>query len=87
MKKILLICISFIIGTTILAQDKKENFILRKLNNDKTSRKGKISISWGYNRASYAKSTIRFWGDDYDFKINKSKDELNSYHLSSIYIL
>ena len=31
--------------------------------------KGDIFIYWGWNRDAYTKSTIRFYGDDYDFKI------------------
>ena len=76
MKKIILICITIFIGTNLLAQEntgKKGNFILNKMTSDNTSRKGKLSISWGYNRSNYAKSTIRFWGDGYDFKIMNAK--------------
>lgn len=33
------------------------------------SSKGDIFIYWGWNRDAYTKSSIRFYGDDYDFKI------------------
>ena len=35
-------------------------------------RKGRIFGSWGYNRSTYGRSTIRFWGNGYDFKIIKA---------------
>ncbi len=35
-------------------------------------RKGRIFGSWGYNRSSYSPSTIRFWGDGYDFTVNNA---------------
>ncbi len=37
------------------------------------SRKGQFFASWGWNRASYSKSDIRFKGDDYDFTISDTK--------------
>jgi len=33
-------------------------------------RKGTGFVYWGYNRAAYGNSDIRFWGDGYDFSIN-----------------
>ncbi|MFT7011738.1 MAG: hypothetical protein ACJAWR_001761, partial [Flavobacteriales bacterium] len=38
-----------------------------------TSRKGRIFGSWGYNRATYSKSTIHFLGNGYDFTIKDAK--------------
>jgi hypothetical protein len=35
--------------------------------NDKKA--GRVTISWGWNRAAYGKSTISFKGADYDFKL------------------
>lgn len=35
-------------------------------------RRGRLFGSWGYNRSTYGRSTIRFWGDGYDFKIIKA---------------
>ena len=32
-------------------------------------RKGNFFLYWGYNRAAFSKSDIRFWGDGYDFTI------------------
>ena len=32
-------------------------------------RKGRLFASWGYNRANYSQSSIRFWGNGYDFTI------------------
>ena len=37
--------------------------------NDK--KKGQLSISWGWNRDAYTKSTISFKGADYDFALHK----------------
>ena len=38
-----------------------------------TSRRGRIFGSWGYNRATYSKSTIHFLGNGYDFTIKDAK--------------
>ena len=34
-------------------------------------KKGQLSISWGWNRDAYTKSTISFKGADYDFALHK----------------
>ncbi|MDA9261925.1 hypothetical protein N9P38_01040 [Flavobacteriales bacterium] len=36
------------------------------------SRKGRLFASWGWNRATYAKSSIHFVGNGYDFTIKKA---------------
>jgi len=41
----------------------------RSVYNDK--KKGQLSISWGWNRDAYTKSTIHFKGADYDFTLFK----------------
>jgi hypothetical protein len=41
----------------------------RPVYNDK--KKGQLSISWGWNRDAYTKSTIHFKGADYDFTLYK----------------
>ena len=48
------------ITTTSIAQTKSAF-------NDK--RKGRVMVSWGWNRAAYSKSTIHFKGADYDFTL------------------
>lgn len=45
-------------------------------NTDKTlvwkpNKKGAFYIYWGWNRAAYTKSNITFWGNDYNFKLDK----------------
>ncbi len=35
--------------------------------------KGNVYIMWGWNRAAYSKSNIKFTGNDYDFKLYKVK--------------
>jgi hypothetical protein len=58
-KKIKIVFLLFC-ATTSFAQD-------RSLYNDK--KKGQVSVSWGWNRASYSKSNISLKGADYDFKL------------------
>jgi hypothetical protein len=43
--------------------------------------KGKMYIIWGWNRANFSDSDIRFTGDDYDFTLYdvKSKDKVNAF--------
>ena len=38
---------------------------------NKTIRKGAMFVFWGWNRAGFSKSDIRFKGDGYDFTLNK----------------
>jgi len=45
------------------------------------NRKGQFFASWGWNRASYSTSDIRFKGDDYDFTLSdvKADDKPNPF--------
>lgn len=50
---------------------KLEDERLYKLNHTDfyVRRKGKLFFSWGYNRASFGMSDVRFWGNGYDFTV------------------
>lgn len=39
--------------------------------NNQVGNKGKIFVSWGWNRSAYTDSDIRFKGDDYNFRLHK----------------
>lgn len=43
----------------------------QKEGNYKATKKGQFFILWGWNRAAYSKSNIRFKGNDYDFTLYK----------------
>lgn len=51
-----------------------------------SSKKGKIFISWGGNRASYSKSDIHFRGDNYNFTIEDATayDRPKGWHIDYI---
>ena len=77
-KGFLIILLSIFVSSIGMAQEsdsaKKEEARLYTLAHTDVfrKRKGKIFASWGYNRSSYSKSDIRFWGDGYDFTIKKA---------------
>lgn len=60
--KTILILIVLFTTTASYGQDK---------NSYSDKRKGQLSISWGWNRAAYTRSNIRFRGSDYDFRLYK----------------
>ena len=86
MKKTLIFIFILLIATFSFAQNEvsvfkqdslkkdsiqKELIISQRIADYNILRKGRLSISWGWNRATYGRSTIRFWGEGYDFKILK----------------
>lgn len=50
-----------------------------------SSRKGRLYISWGYNRSAYTQSDIHFTGPDYDFTLHgvTAKDRPTKFDLGT----
>lgn len=48
--------------------------------------KGKIFVSWGGNRETYADSDVRFWGKNYDFTVHNmgAHDKGKGYHVDYV---
>jgi hypothetical protein len=59
--------------------------VLTKEVRDLYARKGKMFLSWGYNRSAYTHSNIRFSGDGYDFTIKDIRASDDPVRLSSVY--
>lgn len=68
----------FIFSNFISSQNNTEEYTINN--------KGKFFISWGGNRASYSKSDIRFYGNNYDFEIKDAtaKDKPKGWHIDYI---
>ncbi|MEI6815875.1 MAG: hypothetical protein WCL14_04630 [Bacteroidota bacterium] len=75
--KQLLLSITTLFALCVSAQVKNENISAsNSISNNTTietkelfQRKGNAFFYWGYNRATYTKSDMHFWGDGYDFSI------------------
>ncbi len=83
---ILLTSASFFAG----AQDKPEpaqkladNFKMET--RELFKREGRFFLFWGYNRATYSHSNMKFWGDGYSFKINDIRATDDATQFSSVY--
>ena len=57
----------FLFGSTTLS-----GFAQNIFNTPMAQRKGQIFFYWGYNRAAFTKSDIRFLGANYDFTLSKT---------------
>lgn len=74
MKKLLLLLLIFT-ATTLFSQEETEE-------KPERGNKGKMYIIWGWNRASFSDSDIRFKGDNYDFTLQdvKARDKVNAFN-------
>lgn len=50
-------------------------------------KKGEMYVYWGWNRGFYSKSDIRFYGNDYDFKLSDvvAKDRQSPFNLKTYF--
>lgn len=67
MNRIVLLSIVFLIGTSAAEAQ------IRKHARKRSTNSGSFFFYWGYNRAAYTPSTVRFIGSDYDFKLSEVK--------------
>ncbi|SHJ99597.1 hypothetical protein [Epilithonimonas mollis] len=68
MKKFFELVFVFFVGiTTVFGQNQE---IKIDNNNTSTFKKGTMFVFWGWNRAGFSKSDIRFEGNGYDFTLN-----------------
>jgi len=68
MKKFFELVFVFFVGITTVFGQNQETTIDN--NNTSTLKKGTMFIFWGWNRAGFSKSDIRFEGNGYDFTLN-----------------
>lgn len=98
MKKFFELIFVFFVGTTVLFGQKQDsisreaiNAISGKLvslsiNESSILKKGSMFIFWGWNRAGFSKSDIRFKGNGYDFTLNNVEAQDRPSELSMAYI-
>lgn len=85
----LILPLLFLLGPfAVTAQDAAapKTITLNKETKELYPRKGKIFMFWGYNRAAYTHSNMRFWGSGYDFRISDIRATDNPLPVSSTYI-
>ena len=63
-----------------------DSFELPQINKKKSFKKGTMFIFWGWNRAGFSKSDIRFKGSGYDFTLNNVVAHDRPSELSMAYI-
>lgn len=78
MRKILFCTALLLMGEVSLAQESKDNPL---------SKKGQVFVFWGWNRAMYSNSDIRFKGVDYDFTLKNviAKDRPTEFGLKDYF--
>jgi hypothetical protein len=93
MKKFFELFFVFFVGTTILFGQKLDSLndwnnqdctVIKKL--PKSLKKGTMFVFWGWNRAGFSKSDIRFKGNGYDFTLNNVVAHDRPSELSMAYI-
>lgn len=65
MKLLLLVLVTLLLSTQLLAQNQNGS----KKENSLSARKGSFFFYWGYNRSIYSKTNIHFTGPNYDFTV------------------
>lgn len=77
LKSPLLIALLFLMALGAFGQNKSKP--------DKTDKKGKLYLYWGWNRGWYTNSDISFSGDDYDFSLSDvvAKDRQTPFSLNA----
>jgi len=98
MKKFFELVFVFFVGTTMLFGQKQDSIsreaiddisgqlISVNINKSSTLKKGTMFIFWGWNRAGFSKSDIRFKGNGYDFTLNNVVAHDRPSELSMAYI-
>jgi len=93
MKKFFELIFVFFVGTTMLFGQKINTDSLIESgsvdfisNNKPTLKKGTMFVFWGWNRAGFSKSDIRFQGNGYDFTLNNVVAHDRPSELSMAYI-
>ena len=71
MKKFFELVFVFFVGTTMLFGQNQDTVDNSGYNQSKFS-KGTMFVYWGWNRAGFSKSDIRFKGNGYDFTLQWS---------------
>ena len=85
MKKFFELVFVFFVGTTMLFGQNQDTVDNSGYNQSKLS-KGTMFVYWGWNRAGFSKSDIRFKGNGYDFTLNNVVAHDRPSELSMAYI-
>ncbi|WP_312419167.1 hypothetical protein [Epilithonimonas sp.] len=85
MKKFFELVFVFFVGTTMLFGQNQDTVDNSGYNQSKFS-KGTMFVYWGWNRAGFSKSDIRFKGNGYDFTLNNVVAHDRPSELSMAYI-
>ncbi|WP_313267042.1 hypothetical protein [Epilithonimonas vandammei] len=85
MKKFFELVFVFFVGTTMLFGQNQDTVNNSGYNQSKLS-KGTMFVYWGWNRAGFSKSDIRFKGNGYDFTLNNVVAHDRPSELSMAYI-
>jgi len=84
MKKFFELVFVFFVGITTVFGQNQETTIDN--NNTSSLKKGTMFVFWGWNRAGFSKSDIRFKGNGYDFTLNNVVAHDRPSELSMAYI-
>ena len=85
MKKFFELVFVFFVGTTMLFGQNQDTVDNSGYNQSKLS-KGTMFVDWGWNRAGFSKSDIRFKGNGYDFTLQNVTAKDRPSELSMAYI-
>jgi len=86
MKKFFELVFVFFVGITTVFGQNQEITTINNDSNTSSLKKGTMFIFWGWNRAGFSKSDIRFKGNGYDFTLNNVVAHDRPSELSMAYI-